>query len=137
MNHGSSVAVEGRDEREQLFAALYTIWSDLKKVSLVILPRREARAVCHETRWTSSSSAAVSRQQLIQCDRQVTDANARGVIDGIGDGRSGADDPDFANAFRTHRIDMRGILIDPGHVDGADIGVGRDVVLGEGVVHGG
>jgi len=33
MNHGSSVAVEDRDEREQLFAALYTIWSDLKKVS--------------------------------------------------------------------------------------------------------
>src|SRR5258708_14756899 len=107
MNHGSSVAVEGRDEREQLLAALHRIWSDLKEVSLVILPRREARAVCHETRWTSSSPAAVSRQQLIQCDRQVTDANARGVKDGIGDGRSGADDPDFANPFRTPTIDLR------------------------------
>src|SRR5260370_41131512 len=114
MNHGSSVAVEGRDEREQLFAALYTIWSDLKKVSLVILPRREARAVCHETRWTSSSSAAVSRQQLIQCDRQGADANARGLIDGLGDGRSGGDDPAFANAFRTHRIDQRAIHTKPG-----------------------
>src|SRR6266699_5731921 len=112
MNHGSSVAVEGRDEREQLFAALYTIWSDLKKVSLVILLRREARAVCHETRWTSSSPAAVSRQQLIQRDRQVTDANARRMKDGVGNRSGGADDPDFANAFRTHRIDMRVILID-------------------------
>src|SRR5260221_12299503 len=112
MNHGSSVAVEGRDEREQLFAALYTIWSDLKKVSLVILPRREARAVCHETRWTSSSPAAVSRQQLIQCDRQATDTNARAVKDRIGAGRSGGAQPCFAHPICTHWLDLRVILHD-------------------------
>src|SRR5258708_1776592 len=54
-------------------------------------PRMEARAVCHETRWTNSSPAAISRQQLIQGDRQVADADARGMIDGVGDGGSGAD----------------------------------------------
>jgi hypothetical protein len=72
---------------------------------------------------------------MIKCDRQVADANARRMIDGVGDGGGSADDPDFAHPFRTHRIDMRVNLIDPGHVDGADIGVGRDVVLREVVVH--
>src|SRR6266478_9371679 len=98
-------------------------------------PRREARAVCHETRWTNSSPAAISRQQLIQGDRQVADADAGGMIDSIGNRSGGADDPDFANPFRTHWIDMQILLLDPRHVDRADIGVGGDMVLGEVVVH--
>src|SRR5947209_19521294 len=95
----------------------------------------EAQAVCNETCWTSSSPAAVSRQQLIQGDRQVADADTRGMIDGVGNRSGGADDPDLANPFRTHWIDIRVILIDPGHVDGTNIGVGRDMVFREVVVH--
>src|SRR5258708_37643019 len=44
-------------------------------------PRMEARAVHNETRWTNSSPAAISRQQLIQGDRQVADADGRGGVD--------------------------------------------------------
>src|SRR5258706_16284193 len=77
-------------------------------------PRMEARAVHNETRWTNSSPAATSQQQLIQRDRQIADADARGMIDGVGDGGSGADDPEFANPLRTHGIDMQILFIDPG-----------------------
>ncbi len=62
----------------------------------------EARAVCHASWQTSSSPAAVSRQQLIQGDRQIADADAGGMIDGVGDGRGGADDPDLANALHAY-----------------------------------
>jgi len=98
-------------------------------------PWREARAACYETGGTNSSPAAVSRQQLLQRDRQIADADARGVIDGVGDGRGGDDDPDLANALGAHGVDVGVVLVDPGHVDRAGVGVGRDVVLSEVVVH--
>ncbi len=50
------------------------------------------------------------------------------MIDGVDDGGGGADDPDFANPLRAQWVDMQILLIDPGHVNGADIGVGRDLV---------
>ncbi|HEX6553576.1 MAG TPA: hypothetical protein VF026_12495 [Ktedonobacteraceae bacterium] len=50
--------------------------------------------------------AAVSQQQLLQRDRQVADAHAGGVIDGVGNGGNGADDPDFTYALRDHGIDV-------------------------------
>jgi hypothetical protein len=52
------------------------------------------------------ASAAVSQQQLLQRDRQVADARAGGVIEGVGDGGSGADGPDFAHALRAHGVDV-------------------------------
>src|SRR2546428_13931740 len=60
-------------------------------------PRKEARAVCHETGRTNSWPAVVSRQQLIQSDRQIEDAEAGGVIDGVGDGSGSADRARSAN----------------------------------------
>src|SRR5579885_2842746 len=54
---------------------------------------------------------------------------------GIGNRRSSADDAKFTNAFRPHRVDMRVVLINPGDVDGADIGVGGDVILGKVMVY--
>src|SRR5260370_36655307 len=51
--------------------------------------KHERSAMC-ETQWTSSSPTAISRQQLVQGDRQVADANARGVIDGVGNRSGGA-----------------------------------------------
>src|SRR6266446_758862 len=72
-----------------------------------------------------------SPHQLIKCDRQIADADACGVIDGVGDGGSSADDPDLANPLRTHWIDMQILLVDPGHLDRADISIGRDMVFRE------
>src|SRR5207248_9990575 len=68
-------------------------------------------------------------------DRQVADANARCVIDGVGDGSGGADDADLANALHAHRVDVGVGLLDPAHVYLPDVGVGGDVVLSEVVVH--
>ncbi len=69
--------------------------------------------------------------QLIQRDRQIADADARCMIDGVGDGGGGANDPDFADALRAHWIEVRVVLVNPRHVNRADIGVGRDVILRE------
>src|ERR1700686_3386270 len=96
---------------------------------------REAGAVCQGTGRTYPSPAVVSRQQLIQGDRQVADADARCMIDGVSDGGGGADDADLANALHAYGVDVRVLLVDPGHVDLSHIGVGGDVVLGEVVVH--
>jgi hypothetical protein len=57
------------------------------------------------------------------------------MIDDVGDGSGGADDADLANALRTHGVDVEVLLVDPGHVDRADIGVGRDMVRCKVVVH--
>src|SRR5258708_19511602 len=94
----------------------------------------EARPVCHETCWTNSSPAAVSRQQLIQGDRQVADTDARRVIDGVGNRSSGADDPEFANSLHTERVDMQILLVDPGHVDRADIGLGPHMLFRQAMI---
>src|ERR1700730_5521810 len=90
---------------------------------------REARAVCQGTGRTYPSPTVVSRQQLIQGDRQIADADAGGVIDSVGDGRGGADDADLANALHAHGVDVGVLLVDPAHVDGSHVGVGGDVVL--------
>src|SRR5689334_8852493 len=71
---------------------------------------REARAVCLGTGRTYPSPAIVSRQQLIERDRQIAHADARGVIDGVGDGSGGADDADLANALHAHGVDV-GVLL--------------------------
>src|SRR5258708_6668567 len=80
-------------------------------------------------------SAAVSRQELVKRNRQVADTDAGRVIDGVSDGSSGAGDPELANPFRTYRVEMWIVFIDPGHIDRANIGIRRDVVLCEVVVH--
>ena len=51
-------------------------------------------------------AAVVSRQQLFECDRQIADADAGGVINGVGDGSGGADDPDLAHALGVHSVDV-------------------------------
>jgi hypothetical protein len=56
------------------------------------------------------------------------------VIDGVGDGGSGADVADLAEALRAHRVDVRIVLVDPGDLKAADVGIDGDAVLGEVVV---
>src|SRR5260370_24286047 len=57
------------------------------------------------------------------------------MIDGVGNGRSGADDADLANALHAYGAGVGVVLLDPAHVDLSDVGVGGDVVLSEVVVH--
>ena len=57
------------------------------------------------------------------------------MINGISDGSGGTNDPHLTNPLCAHRVDVRIVLVDPGHVDRANIGVRRDVVLCEVVVH--
>src|SRR5260221_1921042 len=68
-----------------------------------------------------------SLQELVERDGQVADADARCVIDGIGNRGSRTDNPQFTNALRAQRIDMRVLLVDPSHVDRADVGVAGHV----------
>ena len=42
-----------------------------------------------------------TRQQLIQGDRQIADADTGGVIDGVGDGSGGADVAQFPDPLRS------------------------------------
>ncbi len=53
------------------------------------------------------------------------------MIDGVGDGRGHADDPDFADSFRADRVDVRIVLRNENHVDRTDVGVDRHQVLGQ------
>src|SRR6266436_148043 len=97
--------------------------------------KRLARLVHSRGDGLSSPSAAVSRQELVKRNRQVADTDAGRVIDGVSDSSSGAGDPELANPLRTHRVEVWIVFIDPGHIDRANIGVRRDVVLCEVVVH--
>ena len=75
---------------------------------------------------------AVSPQELIEGDRQVADADARCMRDGIGNGGSGTNNPQFTNALCPHRVDMRIVLVNPGDVGSIDIGMGGNMVLRKG-----
>ena len=69
-------------------------------------PGGKAQAVCARVTLNPLFPAVVSRQQLIERDRQIADADARCMIDGVGDGRSGADDADLANALHAYGVDV-------------------------------
>ena len=92
-------------------------WSQESAALAASRPRREAQAVRARVTLNLLLAAVVSRQQLIERDRQIADADAGGVIDGVGDGRGGADDADLANALHAYGVDVGVVLVDPGHVD--------------------
>src|SRR5579862_120068 len=54
---------------------------------------------------------------LIQCDRQVADAPAGGVVDSIRDGGGHARDPDLADALNSQRVDVGVVFIDKHNID--------------------
>jgi len=64
----------------------------------------------------------------------VANPNAGRVIHCIRDRRRGADDAELPNTLRAHRIGERIFLVEPMHVDRADVGVGGDMVAGEVIV---
>src|SRR5919107_6012989 len=53
------------------------------------------------------------------------------MIHRVGYGCGGAYDADLAYPLGAHGVDVRVVLVDPGDVHLADVGVGGDVVLGE------
>src|SRR5690606_30061574 len=73
-------------------------------------------------------------QQLVGRDREVADASAGGVVDGVGDGGAGAGDADLADAAGAHG-GVRVGDVGPDQVDLGDVEVDGDVVVGEARVH--
>ena len=67
-------------------------------------------------------------------DRQVPDALARRVIDGVGDRGGGADDAEFANPLHARRIYLAILLGNHDHVDPGHVGVDGRELLAEAVV---
>src|SRR5690242_1977540 len=77
----------------------------------------------------------ILQEQLVERNRKIANAYTGRVIDGVGDGGGSADDADFADALGPHRADVRVVLVKADHVDGAYIGVGRDMVRRKVVSH--
>jgi hypothetical protein len=59
------------------------------------------------------------------------DADADGVVNGVGDGGGHPDDADLAGALGAHRVVVRVVLIDPGGLDVLGVGACGDVVAGQ------
>src|SRR5712691_10044406 len=110
-------------------------------------PRRAASS--SRRNWSSTAPNNGSRAELgprsspgswggvyqpVYADGQVADADAGGVVNGIGDRGGDTDDADLADSLGPGGADVRILLVDPAHVDGADVRVDRDVVLGQVVV---
>src|SRR5690606_21160964 len=79
--------------------------------------------------------ASCSGHYLIDGDRQVADPLAGGVEYAVGDCRGRADDPELAQPLYAKRRDVRVGLVDEDHIYVTDIGMHRDVILGEIMVH--
>src|ERR1700733_3414943 len=68
---------------------------------------------------------------LVERDRQVADAFASGVVDGIRDGGGCSRDADFADPAGSERVEPVVGDVECGNVDLVDVGVDGNVVLGE------
>ena len=74
-------------------------------------------------------------QQLVRRDRQLPDASAGGVEDGVGDGRRDADHPELAHALDAERVDDLVVFLDEHRLDIVDVGVDRHVIVLQVRVH--
>src|SRR5918997_168202 len=87
------------------------------------------------TKARTSFIVRAPSQQLIRRNRQLADAPARGVEDGVGDGRRDADHPQLAHAFDAERIHNLVVLLDEQRLDLVHVGADGDVVVLEVRVH--
>ena len=76
-----------------------------------------------------------SAEQLVDGQREVAQAAAGGVVYGIRHCGGDADDAYFADALGAQFVNDIVGFVNEDHLDIANIGVNRDVVLGEVVVH--
>ena len=72
-----------------------------------------------------------SREQLVDRDRKISYAFARGMIHRIGYRCRSANDADFANAFDAERIDLVILLFDENHVDRLHVRIHWHMIVGE------
>src|SRR5207253_711826 len=82
-----------------------------------------------------SSMIPARLQQLVRRDRQLPDASARGMEDGVGDRRRDPDHAELTHALDAERVDDRIVLLDEHRLDPMDVGVDGDVVVLEVRVH--
>src|SRR6185503_3127347 len=77
-------------------------------------PRGGGFAHCRSPSTSCCDSARLTclLQQLVERDREVTDANARRLINRVGDSRRGADDTELADALRAERVRVRIVLVE-------------------------
>src|SRR4030095_1953222 len=79
--------------------------------------------------------SGAASHQLVERDRQVSDALPRCVEHGIGNRGRDADDTYLAKAFGSERAHDLVLLFDEDHIDVMDIGVDGHVIFPEAVVH--
>jgi hypothetical protein len=113
--------------------ALFAAW--------LVVMRQKARTSAPAPSQAAAPSAPLrspadlqGEQDLVRRDRQIADADAGRVVNPVGDGGRGAGDPHLAETLGAHRVDLRIVLVDPGSLHAADVGVGGDVVADEVVV---
>ena len=70
-------------------------------------------------------------EELVEGDGKVAHALAGRVVDRVRERRGDAGDADLADAARAERIELLVILVDESDVDLTDVGVDRNVVVGE------
>jgi hypothetical protein len=70
-----------------------------------------------------SIGATFDSEKLVECDWQVAYAVSGGVVDGVGDGGSCADDADLADASGPHGVGVRIGFTEPDRFDLVDVGV--------------
>src|SRR6185437_4374279 len=75
-------------------------------------------------------------EEFVGGDGVGADADAGGVVDGVGDGGWHAGDADLADAAGAEWIELRVRDIEDGDVKSADVGVDGDVIVGEVAVGG-
>src|SRR5579864_1967514 len=83
---------------------------------------------------TTPAVVSPSAEELVKRDGQIAHADAGRVIDGVGDGGGGANDPELPDPLHAQRVDVPVLRLDPGDLNGLHIRVGGDVVPGEVVV---
>jgi hypothetical protein len=82
------------------------------------------------TRTRPGSSPSFG-QQVLDGDRDVADADAGGVVDGVGDRGGHADGADLADSSGADGVVQRVRVLDEVHVHVRDVGVHRQQVAGE------
>src|SRR3954454_7004417 len=104
-------------------------------VVAVVVPTTElpvqAVGTTASTTRADRGSDALAQQQLVRRDREVADPLAGGVKYCVGHGGSHARDSNLAHAAGADRIEVEIRLADKLHIDFGNVGVRRNMIIGE------
>src|SRR4051794_12418532 len=70
---------------------------------------------------SGADRASERPEHAVRAQRQRAEADAGGVVDGVGDRGRGADDADLADPLGAHGVQVRVLLLEPDRVDVADV----------------